>query len=290
MLANMKEETPSIDRAAEVLRERWAVQPRVGIVLGTGLNRLADAIERQVTVSYAELPEFPRCTALGHTGRVIGGTLADTPVVALDGRFHLYEGYTTSQIVLPVRLLHRLGVESLIVTNAAGAVHPYYEVGDVVVIVDHIDMMFRRVPIARSNVTMPEGRSRPDGPLYDSPMIEEALCVARRENFVAHRGVYVSVTGPNYETRAEYRFFRRIGGDVVGMSTVPEVLVAASLGLRVLAMSVVTNVCLPDALSSTDGQAVIDAAVQTGSRMEKIVTEIVARCAAPRGQTTQRPA
>ncbi len=271
----MKTQAPSVDGAAALVRQRWSSRPRVGIILGTGSNRLADAIHQQAVVPYDELPEFPRCTALGHTGRVICGTLADVPLVALEGRFHLYEGYTVAQVVLPVRLLHRLGVESLVVTNAAGAVHPYFRVGDVVVIVDHINLMFRRIAVPHGCVAMAEGRSRPRGSLYDGPMIEDALDVARRENFVAHRGVYVSVKGPNYETRAEYRFFRRIGGDVIGMSTVPEVLVAGSLGLRVLAMSVVSNVCLPDALSPSDGQAVVDAAREAEPRMKKIVTDVV---------------
>jgi purine-nucleoside phosphorylase len=271
--------TRRIDEAAGAIKALWPRRPRVGIILGTGLGSFAEQIERSAAISYEDVPHFPRATAPGHHGQLICGTIGPTPVITMEGRFHLYEGYGPAQITLPVRVMEALGIELLIVSNASGGLNPRYAVADIVVVEDHINLMMAS-PLAGIN----DDRLGPRFPdmcrPYDRALAERALEIARRENFVAHSGVYVGLTGPNYETRAEYRFLRRIGGDVVGMSTVPEVIVAAHAGLRVLALSVVTNVCRPDAIIPTDGQSVLRAASLAEPKVRKIVLGIVADFAA----------
>jgi purine-nucleoside phosphorylase len=196
-------------------------------------------------------------------------------LILLDGRCHLYEGYSADQVTLPVRVLHACGAPMLIVSNASGGLNPQYARGDVVVIDDHISFMNGGLPTA-TPATIPDRPVRQSSSPYDEQLLRRAIQVARRHNFVAHRGVYVGVTGPNYETRAEYRFLRRIGGDVVGMSTVPEVLVAHALGMRVLGLSVVTNVASPDAPAVVDAAAVVDVAAHAEPKLRRIVADIVA--------------
>ena len=247
---------------------------RVGVILGTGLGRFVDEIDVDVSLPYERIPHLPGSTAIGHKGQLTCGHVGGVPVIAMEGRFHVYEGYPAWQITLPVRVMRRLGIELLIVSNAAGAVNPQYQVGDVMAIEDHVNLMGVNPLIGETNDELGErfpDMSRP----YDEDLIDRARQIARREGFVCHRGVYVALSGPNYETRAEYRFLRKIGGDVIGMSTVPEVIVASQLGLRVLAVSTVTNVCLPDALGVTDGDAVVAAASQAESRLRAIVLGIV---------------
>ncbi|HEX3724841.1 MAG TPA: purine-nucleoside phosphorylase [Pirellulales bacterium] len=263
-----------IRECGDVIRGRWNVVPKVGIILGTGLAGFTDQIEREAVFSYEELPHFPRATALGHKGQLVCGTVAGTPVVTMEGRFHLYEGYPLQRITLPVRVLRALGVELLIVSNASGAVNPNYSVGDIMVIEDHINLMGANPLVGINDDRL--GPRFPDmSAPYERDLVDRALEVARREDFVAHAGVYVALSGPNYETRAEYRFLRLIGGDVVGMSTVPEVIVAAHAGLRVLALSVVTNVCRPDALEKTDGLSVLQAASLAEPKLRKIVIQAI---------------
>lgn len=260
-----------IDVAAATVRQCWDAAPRVGIILGTGLSHFAERIAVEARIGYDAIPHFPRSTALGHTGRLICGTLRNAPVVAMDGRFHLYEGYSPHQVTLPVRVMHRLGVKLLIVSNASGGLNPRYRSGDIMVIDDHLNLMFAN-PLAGQSVDRLASHSPAHRHLYDRDLIEQALEIARRENFVAHRGTYVAMTGPSYETRAEYRFLRQLGGDVVGMSTVPEVIVAAELGLRVLAISTVTNLCQPDAIQASSGEEVVAMATAAEAKVCKIIT------------------
>lgn len=270
-----------IDLAAQIadataaVRSRWRRTPRVGIILGTGLGGFAQQVDAEAVIAYETIPHFPRATALGHRGQFVCGTLAGLGVVAMEGRFHLYEGYTAAQITLPVRVMHALGVELLILSNASGGMNPDYRIGDILVIDDHINLMGAN-PLIGPNVDALGPRfpdlSRP----YDPDLVERALAIARREGIVAHRGVYVAMSGPNYETRAEYRFLRMIGGDVVGMSTVPEVIVAAQMRLRVLALSTITNLALPDAPTPTDGHNVLEVATQAEEKVRKIVLGILA--------------
>ncbi len=250
-------------------------RPTVGIILGTGLATFTDQIEQQTVLNYADIPHFPRSTAIGHNGRLVCGTVGGVPVVTMDGRFHVYEGYPLQQITLPVRVMKSLGVELLIVSNASGGLNPYLAEGDIVVLEDHINLMGDNPLLGINDDRL--GPRFPDlSQPYDRALRERALEIARQENFAATSGVYVALRGPCYETRAEYRFLKMIGGDVVGMSTVPEVIVAAHAGLRVLGLSVVTNVCRPDALAPTDGQRVVQAAHAAEPKMRKIVLRILA--------------
>ncbi|MCA9238073.1 MAG: purine-nucleoside phosphorylase, partial [Planctomycetales bacterium] len=213
-----------IEAAAAAIRAQWDHKPLAGIILGTGLGNLASEIENPVAIEYPDIPHFPRSTATSHRGRLVCGTLAGQPIVAMEGRFHQYEGYPLKQITLPVRVFKALGAELLIVSQAVGGMNPLYAAGDVMIIDDQINLMGDNPLVGVNDDRL--GPRFPDmcAP-YTPELIEAGLAIARREDFVAHRGVTVAVTGPNLETRAEYRFLRGIGADVVGMSTVPEVIV-----------------------------------------------------------------
>ena len=248
----------------------------MAIILGTGLGDLADHIATDFVLPYAELESFPVSTAVGHKGQFVGGHLAGVPVIAMRGRCHLYEGYSHDQVTHPVRVMRELGATTLIVSNASGGINPQFQSGDLMAIDGHVNLMGRH-GLARTRVSQPiEGRTN-DSP-YDSNLIDCALSVARRENIVCHRGVYVAVSGPNYETRAEYRFFRTIG-DTVGMSTVPEVLTAAACGMSVLAISTITNVAKPDAPQEVDANDVVNIATHAEPRLRRIVLGVLERLA-----------
>lgn len=265
-----------IGEAREAIRRRWGGKPKAGIILGTGLGSLAGEIRPEATFDYESIPHFPRSTTIGHTGQLVCGQLQGLPVVAMEGRFHAYEGYTYQQITFPVRVMKALGAELLIVSNACGGMNPRYGLGDIVVIEDHINLMNGNPLIGPNDETL--GPRFPDmSAPYDPVLIDYAMEIARRENFVAHKGVYVAVTGPNLETRAEYRFLRLIGADVVGMSTVPEVLVAVHAGMRVLGLSVVTDMCLPDALKPANIDEILATAASAEPKLRKIVLGVLAR-------------
>ena len=259
--------------AADLISSRFQFRPRWGVILGTGSGTLATRIAVDDTLDYHEIPHFPVSTALGHTGRWITGTFGDQPIFAMDGRFHLYEGHAVDKATLPIRVMKKLGVEVLLITNASGGINPKFGSGEIMVIDSHIDLMCRTSPATSQAVSCQRPHLRPD--VYDQQLIEQAGKCARRNGFVLHRGVYAAMLGPNYETRAEYRMLRRIGADVAGMSTVPEVNVAAQLGLRILALSVITNVAKPDVLQATSGQEVIDAAEAAAPQIHSIASEII---------------
>jgi purine-nucleoside phosphorylase len=263
-----------IEETVAVIRAAWPRAAKVGIILGTGLSSLAEHIEEEAGFEYSELPHFPRATAISHVGRLSCGRLAGLPVVAMEGRFHAYEGYSYQQITFPVRVMKALGADLLIVSNACGGMNPQYRCGDIMVIEDHINLMSGNPLIGVNDDAL--GPRFPDmcRP-YDSLLIEKSLEIARRENFAAHRGVYVGVTGPNLETRAEYRFLRLIGADVVGMSTVPEVLVAVHSAMRVLGLSIVTDMCLPDALKPANIHEILAIAAAAEPRLSKIVLGVL---------------
>jgi purine-nucleoside phosphorylase len=273
-----------IDDATAAIRSRWSCAPRVGIILGTGLATFTDQIEQQAAIDYADIPHFPRSTAISHNGRLVCGNVCGTSVVTMDGRFHLYEGYSLQQITLSVRVMKALGVELLIVSNASGGLNPNLAEGDIVVLNDHINLMGDSPLVGVNDDRL--GPRFPDmSEPYDRTLVSRALEIARLDNFAAQAGVYVALSGPCYETRAEYRFLRLIGGDVVGMSTVPEVIVAAHAGQRVLGLSVVTNVSRPDALQPTDGQRVVHAAGAAEPKLRKIVCTILADLASSSKKT-----
>jgi purine-nucleoside phosphorylase len=264
------------DQAAQAIRTHWRRRPTVGIILGTGLGALATEIEGEATLSYESIPGFPACSALAHAGRLVCGTLAGTPVIVLQGRCHLYEGYTLSTVAFPTRVLAALGVQTLIVTNAAGGLHPHMAVGDVMLIDDHIHLQgfggsWPCGPESQPLLRMPRPRVR----LYDAELGGQATVISRAADFGLRRGVYVGVTGPTYETRAEYRAFRRIGGDAVGMSTIAEVLTATALGLRVLGLSTITNVARPDAPQVVSAEDVAHVAASALPKVRALVRGIV---------------
>ena len=270
----MLELAQQIRSAATAIAERWPLRPRVGLILGTGLGEFGDQISTQTTIAYDQIPHFPSSTALGHKGQLICGTLESVPIMAMQGRFHLYEGYSAKLATLPVRVMKELGADVLIVSNASGGLNPAYASGDIMLIDDHINLMFRNPLFGVNDDDL--GPRFPDmcAP-YDSELIDQALSIAMQEGFACHRGVYAAMSGPTYETRAEYRMLRTLGADVVGMSTVPETIVAVHTGMRVLGLSAVTNLCRPDTLESTDGHAVIAAAESAEPKMGLIVRGVV---------------
>ena len=236
----MQELAAQIAEAVAAIRQQWKGNPHAGIILGTGIGGLAEQIHTEATIDYEALPHFPRSTALTHAGRLVCGKLEGVPVVAMEGRFHAYEGYSYRQITFPVRVMKALGADLLIVSNACGGMNPQFAQGDIMVIEDHVNLMNGNPLVGVNDDNLGPRFPNMVEP-YDHELVDRALEIARRENFVAHKGVYVAVTGPNLETRAEYRFLRLIGADVVGMSTVPEVIVARHCGMRVAAVSVLTN-------------------------------------------------
>jgi purine-nucleoside phosphorylase len=264
-----------VEAATAFIRKAWKGTPHAGVILGTGLGSLVTHIDQEASLEYEEVPHFPRSTAVGHRGRLVCGRLAGLPVLAMEGRFHMYEGYPLDQITLPVRVMKMLGARLLVVSNACGGMNPYYGCGDIMLIDDHINLMGVNPLIGINDDRL--GPRFPDMcEPYDHVLIERAQQVARRENIVAHRGVFVGVAGPNLETRAEYRFLRMIGADVVGMSTVPEVIVAVHAGLKVVGFSIVTDMCLPDALEPADVSKIIATANAAEPKLTKLVLGVLA--------------
>jgi purine-nucleoside phosphorylase len=271
-----------IEEAVHAVRGRWEGRPHAGIILGTGLGGLVEEVEVEASLDYEEIPNFPHSTTVSHRGRLVCGRLEGLSVLAMEGRFHMYEGYSLRAITLPVRLMKALGAELLIVSNACGGMNPYFREGDIMVIEDHINLMGDNPLIGVNDDRL--GPRFPDMcEPYDQRLVDRALAVARREEITAHKGVFVAVSGPNLETRAEYRFLRMIGADVVGMSTVPEVIVAAHCGLRVLGLSIVTDMCLPDALGPVDIPKIIAIANDAEPKLRRIVRGVLAGEAAGAG-------
>ena len=260
----------SIERAASVVRSRFAHTPVAGIILGTGLGNLAKHIEVAESIEYSSIPGFALSTVETHSGRLLCGTLAGKPVVAMQGRFHRYEGYSLRQVTFPVRVMRALGAKNLIVSNACGGMHPLWAPGDLMLIADHINLLGDSPLVGPNDDRL--GPRFPDmSEAYDAQLRALAREVAREQGIPLREGVYVAVAGPNLETRAEYRFLRGIGADVVGMSTVPEVTVAVHGGMRVLGISIITDQCLPDALEP----ATLDRIIAVASRAEPGLTALV---------------
>jgi len=274
----MLELASQIEESAAAVRGKWRTAPRVAIILGSGLGDLARDIASEATLDYAEIPHFPHVTAMGHQGRLVCGRLEGVPVVAFQGRFHLYEGHEAAQTALPVRLAKVLGAEVLIVSNAAGGVNPRFQVGDVMLIEDQINFLFDNPLVGVNDDRL--GPRFPDmSAPYDRELMQVAVEIARRENIVLHQGVYMAMLGPTYETRAEYRMVRQLGGDAAGMSTVPEVLAARHAGMRVLGLSLITNIGTnigsPDAPAATSGHDVLAAAATAAGKLTKIVRGVI---------------
>ncbi|MGH7482851.1 MAG: purine-nucleoside phosphorylase [Longimicrobiales bacterium] len=260
----------ALREAVDAVRGRTSYEPELGLVLGTGLGGLAEAIEVEAAVGYADLPHFPMPTADTHAGRLLFGSLGGRRVVAMQGRLHRYEGYDLARITLPVRVLKLLGAETLIVSNACGGMVPHWDEGDLVLIHDHINLMGEN-PLIGPNLDELGPRFPDMSEPYDHALLRLAERLALENGIVLRRGVYAAVTGPNLETRAEYRMLRRLGADVVGMSTVPEVIVARHMGMRVLALGILTDRCLPDALEPVDVPTILRIAAEAEPRLTRLV-------------------
>ncbi|HXG37204.1 MAG TPA: purine-nucleoside phosphorylase [Bacteroidota bacterium] len=266
----------AINEAVAYLRTKTAAKPPIGIILGTGLGGLAKEIKKDLVVKYEEIPHFPISTVESHHGKLIFGTLAGKQVVAMQGRFHYYEGYTLQQVTFPVRVMKFLGVHTLLISNAAGALNPIFRKGDVMLMVDHINLLGDNPLIGPNDDTL--GPRFPDmSEPYNRELIELAENTALDLKIKLQKGVYVAMQGPNLETRAEYRFLRTIGADAVGMSTVPETIVAVHMGMRVLGFSILTDECFPDALKPVTIQEVIAVARKAEPKMTAVMKEVVRR-------------
>lgn len=262
-----------VQEAVAAIRASYSGAPAIGIVLGTGLGMLVDRIETTHRLSYADIPHFPDSTVDSHAGELAFGTLSGKTVMAMAGRFHAYEGYTLQQVTFPIRVAKALGVKTLIVSNAAGGLNPQFAAGDLMLITDHINLMGDN-PLIGPN----EDELGPRFPDMSEPYAKDLAALAEKvalsQGVRLQRGVYLACPGPSLETRAEYRFMRTIGADAVGMSTVPEVIVAVHAGLKVLGFSAITDECLPDALKAAD----INAIIAVANRIEPKLTALVAAC------------
>lgn len=267
-----------LDDAVRAVRQETAFAPDVALILGTGLGALAEAMEVQAELGYGRIPGFPVPTVETHAGRLLFGTLGGARVVAMQGRFHRYEGYTLEEVTFPVRVVRALGAETLVVSNACGGMHPLWQPGELVLIADHINLLGENPLVGPNDEAL--GPRFPDlARAYDPELRAVARDVAREERIVLREGVYVAVPGPNLETAAEYRFLRTIGADVVGMSTVPEVLAAVHGGMRVLGVSIITDQCLPDALAPADVRTIIATAMAAEPDLTTLVTGVLRRIA-----------
>lgn len=272
----------AIEEARDFLAPKLGAAPEVGIILGTGLGQFSAAMKGAATIPYDDIPHFPAASVDTHAGRLVAGSLAGRPTAVLQGRAHFYEGHSMRDVVFPVRVLRALGVRTLILTSAAGGLNPLYEPADIVLVVDHINLMGVNPLVGRN-----EDSLGPRFPDMSEPYSRELLALARetaREDKVPLReGVFAGVAGPNLETRAEYRFLRWAGADLVGMSVVPETIVAVHGGMRVLALSVITDVCFPDALEPIDVPRVLANAAKAEPVLTKLVTRVIKRLPAPDG-------
>lgn len=265
-----------VAQSAELVRSRWPHTPDAAIILGTGLGKLAEAVEQPTVIEYPEIPYFPVSTVESHAGRLLCGTLAGKRVIAMQGRFHRYEGYTLQQVTFPVRVLRALGAETLVVSNACGVVRPDWRPGDLMLIADHINLLGDNPLIGpnddRLGPRFPD-MSRP----YDERLRALAREIATEQKITLREGVYVAVPGPNLETRAEYRMVRELGADVVGMSTVPEVIVAVHGGMRVLGISIITDEAVPETLKATTLEQILAAAGAAEPALTTLVRGVIAR-------------
>jgi purine-nucleoside phosphorylase len=270
----MSELIKKINETLEVIRKKTSLNYEVGIILGTGLGGLVKEIEVENEIDYADLPHFPLSTVESHHGKLIFGKIAGKNVVAMQGRFHYYEGYTMQQITYPVRVMKFLGVKTLLVSNACGGMNPLYRRGDIMLMVDHINLLGDNPLIGKNENEL--GPRFPDmSEPYNLELISLAEKVALKNQIKIQKGVYVAVPGPNLETKAEYRFLRGIGADVVGMSTIPENIVANHMGMKVLGISIITDECFPEALKPAILEEIIAAANEAEPKMTLIMKEVI---------------
>jgi purine-nucleoside phosphorylase len=265
-----------IDDAAAHIRARTPLTPRVGLILGTGLGNVSDVIDKPVRIPYEEIPGFPHSTAESHAGVLVLGNIGKTPVVAMEGRVHYYEGYSMQEVTFPIRVMRALGATTLISSSAVGGMNPLFAAGDIMLVTDHINLMGDNPLVGPNDESL--GPRFPDmSDPYAGELRALAEQVALEERIPLRQGVFVAVAGPNLETRAEYRFLRAIGADVVGMSLIPENLAAVHGGMKVLALAVVTDTCFPDALEPVDIRKILAVAASAEPALKKLVTKILER-------------
>lgn len=266
----------NIQNTARYIKSRTNdFEPEVGIILGTGLGGLVKEIEVEKQLMYGNIPDFPISTLEFHSGKLIFGTLAGKKVVAMQGRLHYYEGYSMQQITFPVRVMKMLGIKTLLVSNASGSLNPDFKKGDLMIIEDHINLQPQNPLIGRNEDEL--GPRFPDmSQPYHRELTKKGLDIAKANNIVCHKGVYVAVTGPNLETKAEYKYLRIIGGDAVGMSTVPEVIVANHMGLPVFAISVLTDEGFPEELEPVSIDTILAIAAEAEPKLTMILKELIA--------------
>lgn len=263
-----------IQHTATHLKHQHSGNAAIGIILGSGLTRLVDSVRVDHEIPYSEIPHFPQSTIEGHAGKLIFGTIHERPVLMMAGRFHYYEGYSMEEITFPVRVMKALGIETLIVSNAAGSMHPAYEIGDIMIIRDQINL-FPEHPLRGPNDVRLGTRFPDMSDPYDLELIARASEIAFEKGIKVHVGVYVGLQGPSFETRAEYQWLRTIGGDVVGMSTVPEVIVARHGGMRVFGASIVTDIGIREAVNTITHEEVLHAANEAAPRLAGLVADLI---------------
>ena len=261
-------------RTAHFLNSIQTIEPKIGIILGTGLGGLINEINPVKIIDYTDIPEFPVSTVQGHHGRLIFGTVKNVPVMAMQGRFHYYEGYSMQQVTFPVRVMKAMGINTLIVSNASGGLNPDFKVGDIMIINDHINMFGTNPLIGKNHEDL--GPRFPDmSQAYSKELIAKALEIARKNNIEVKQGVYVGTSGPTFETPAEYKFFRTIGGDAIGMSTVPEVIVARHMDMTCFGISIITDSGVPGQIVEVSHEEVQKVAAAAEPKMTKIISELL---------------
>lgn len=262
-----------INETIGFLKAKGIINPDAGIILGTGLGGLTAKIENRIEIDYKDIPHFPLSTVEGHAGKLIYGDLGGKKIIAMKGRFHYYEGYGHEQVALPVRVLKYLGIKSLFLSNAAGGVNPSFQIGDIMIITDHINLLPN--PLMGPNDERIGPRFPDMGEAYDKDLVKKALLIATENKIRIHKGVYLATSGPTFETPAEYRYFRIIGADAVGMSTVPEVIIARHMNLPCFAVSIITDLGIEGKIEYTTHESVQSAAEKTETSMTTIMTKMI---------------
>lgn len=263
-----------LNEAKAYIQKKTSIIPKIGIVLGSGLGNLAKEINEEISIPYEFIPHFPTSTVEGHSGKLIIGHLRKKPIIAMSGRFHFYEGYTMEQVVLPIRLMKWLGIEYILISNAAGGMNKSFKVGDLMIIQDHISF-FTSNPLIGKNLAALGPRFPDMSEPYDKSLIQKALEIAKKKNILLHSGVYAGVTGPTFETRSEYKLLHISGADAVGMSTVPEVIAARHMNTKVFAMSVITDLGIRDEDNIITHKEVLEAATAAEPKLTAIFSTLI---------------
>lgn len=263
-----------IEKATEYIKEKSGFEPEIGIILGTGLGSLGDYIDEVSVIDYSDIPEFPISTVFGHAGRLILGYLEGKKVVAMQGRFHYYEGYTMQEITIPVRVMKQLGIKLLVASNACGGLNPSFKAGDIMIITDHINLMGTN-PLIGPNLEDFGPRFPDMSEVYDKGMVKVLEKVAASQGIKVHNGVYGAISGPNYSTKAELSMMIKLGSDTVGMSTIPEAIVAKHCGLKVAGVSCITDMAIPDAMTAPTHEEIVKVAESVKPRFVSLIKQFV---------------